>query len=180
MVVRYALFRALKRNCTSYFAHHLAKKMFSILHSIVFLAIINGHFSLKCYQYNLGSNNTFEIDIFDTNVTLSSCGNHTCVCASYRFQCSSDYILCPSVYGKNQTIVWVYLVIDNSTCPSLIPPSYMNVTCCDTDLCNNQGMKLDTTTTIATTTTSTSLSSSIFVSIYICVFSLAFLLFHTI
>ncbi len=136
--------------------------MFLRLQLLVFIVAIQGVSSLKCYYYMPDANNTLVIGTIDSSTTSGQCNNSTCTCVSYMFQCSMNDTMCTTQQQQTQAIIWNYILTDNSTCQTLIqnPLSYMNTTCCYTDLCNNQGMSATSTTVISMMTTSSPNSTS--------------------
>jgi hypothetical protein len=144
----------------------------------VFIAAIQGVFSLKCYGYVPGANSTIVIGIQDSSATPGICTNPSCACASYMFQCSNNARSCSTQQLQNQTIIWNYVLTSNTTCQQLaITPTTTNITCCYTDLCNNQAMStILTTVTGVINTTPRSSTSLLSLSIWVVLLPLCFAL----
>jgi hypothetical protein len=150
--------------------------MFLLSYFFVSIAAIQGVSSLQCYRYLLGANNTLIIGIQDSTVTSGICTDPSCACTSYMFQCSTGNILCSTQQQQSQALIWDYGLMSNSTCQQLVQNSTgMNMTCCYTNLCNNQGMSATSTSVIGMTTTSSQNSTSFLsFSIWIVLLALCF------
>lgn len=64
-------------------------------------------------------------------------------CTSYRAPCSvNDTTACTDNEIQAKTIKWFYRLTSQDTCTMMAqaPTMYMNVTCCNTSLCNNQSL----------------------------------------
>jgi hypothetical protein len=135
--------------------------MFLLLHLIVLIAAIQDVSSLQCYAYISGANNTMIVGIQDSTVMTGVCTNSSCACASYIFQCTTGYSLCSTQQQQNQAMIWNYTLTTNTACEGFaLNGTYMNVTCCYTNLCNSQGLGVDVATVtsmnpISTTSTRT-------------------------
>jgi hypothetical protein len=145
--------------------------MFLLSYFIVFIVVIQGVSSLQCYGYLPGDNDTLVLGIEDSTVIPG-----ICTCISFMFQCSSDNALCSTQQQQNQTIIWNYALVSNSTCEQFIQSELgMNMTCCYTNLCDNQGISANLTSIIDMTTTSSQNSTSLLsFSIWIVLLALCF------
>ncbi len=135
------------------------------LQLLIFIVVIQGVSSLKCYYYMPAANNTLVIGTIDSSIVQGECNNSTCACATYRFQCSMNDTACSTQQQQTQAIIWSYILMGNTTCQTLLqyPMVYMNATCCYTNLCNNQGMGSNSTSF---------LSSSIWIILLALIFAL--------
>jgi hypothetical protein len=149
--------------------------MFLLLHLIVLIAAIQDVSSLQCYAYISGANNTMIVGIQDSTVMTGVCTNSSCACASYIFQCTTGYSLCSTQQQQNQAMIWNYTLTTNTACEGFaLNGTYMNVTCCYTNLCNNQGMSATPTTISMFTTTTSNSTSLLSFSIWIIFLALCF------
>ncbi|UJR08047.1 hypothetical protein I4U23_012324 [Adineta vaga] len=63
-----------------------------------------------------------------------------CTCASYQYRDSNDN----SEGNQKNTTKWFYKILTNESCLALSSLSeYINVSCCYTDMCNDQGFDDD-------------------------------------
>jgi len=150
--------------------------MFLLSYLIVSIVVIQGVSSLQCYGYLPGDNDTLVLGIEDSTVISGICTDPSCACISFMFQCSSDNALCSTQQQQNQTIIWNYALVSNSTCEQFIQSELgMNMTCCYTNLCDNQGISANLTSIIDMTTTSSQNSTSLLsFSIWIVLLALCF------
>jgi hypothetical protein len=151
IIILYPFVGALKQNvcdvCNIYiivFYIHFIQytiKMFSLLHITVLVSIIHGVSTIKCYQFIPGFGGNGTIGTYDTATSPGLCNaTVVCVCTSYRFQCTSDNTACSTSQIQNNATIWIYSIMTNDSCATLPAAGAMSVTCCYTDLCNNQGM----------------------------------------
>jgi len=150
--------------------------MFLLSYCIVSIVAIQGVSSLQCYRYLLGAKNTLIISTQDSTVTSGICTDPSCACTSYMFQCSTGNMLCSTQQQQSQALIWDYALMSNSTCQQfLLNSTDMNMTCCYTNLCNNQGMSATSTSVIGINTTSSQNSTSFLsFSIWIVLLALCF------
>jgi hypothetical protein len=152
--------------------------MFLLSCFIVSIVAIQGVSSLQCYGYLPGDNDTSILGIEDSTVLSGICIDPSCACISFMFQCSSDNTnaLCSTQQQQNQAILWNYALVSNSTCEQFIESELgMNMTCCYTNLCNNQGLSANLTSVLDMTTISSQNSTSLLsFSIWIVLLALCF------
>ena len=98
--------------------------------------------SLICY-YGM-SNSSIPLITLDTSITSNKCNNDTCVCSNYKYACTSGDVSCTTAEQQAQVQKWVWTVLANTTCQQMlaIPTTYMSVTCCYTNYCNNQNLNI--------------------------------------
>jgi len=155
---------------------HQTTRMFLLSYFIVSIVVIQGVSSLQCYASLPVANSTLVIGIENSTVLSAICTDPSCACISYMFQCSSNNTLCSTQQQQSQAIIWYYALVSNSTCQQNIQSGLgMNITCCYTNLCNNQGMSATSTSMIVMTTTSSQNSTSLLsFSIWIVLLALCF------
>ncbi|UJR32478.1 hypothetical protein I4U23_019940 [Adineta vaga] len=129
--------------------------MFSLIHLTIFIIIIQVVSSLRCYGFVRSTDSSPPIvGIQDSSYLPDACMNQTCLCVSFMFQCiNSNNTLCTTQQLQNQSFVWTYALTGMGTCQHLVQtPIIKNLTCCYTDLCNNQSINaiLPITTNIVT------------------------------
>lgn len=135
--------------------------MFLLVRLTVFLAAVQSASSLACYSSVRGTDTSVLIGIDDSSAhPVDECTRVVCACASYMFQCVNNDASCTTQQLQNQSIIWGYILSDNTTCmENTQVASFLNVTCCYTDLCNTIGLDLNSTTVVKLQNTSTTATS---------------------
>lgn len=118
--------------------------MFALIRSVAFFVVVQEASSLKCYGIRPGANDTMVMDMFNSATMIFPVCNATtgCACASYQAQCSDDEITCKASEIQMNTTKWFYKIVKQDTCANMMQAAsmYTNVTCCNTDMCNNQSI----------------------------------------
>lgn len=127
--------------------------MFAVVRLVIFFAFVQSVSSLLCYQSMRDANNTIIIGIKNSSTVM--CTRTVCACTSYLFECMNNDTWCSAALLQNHSIIWEYVSTDNDTCmDNMQDSSFINLTCCYTDLCNTEGLKITSTTVIAVNSTS--------------------------
>ena len=130
---------------------------------ILLVCLILYSSAITCYYGYSGS-----LEMLPNPITITQCGNDTCVCTNYEYTCRSDDQSCTAQEQQTQVQKWAWTVVDNTTCQEILmlPTIYMNATCCYTDLCNNENLDIaDTNSTTFTTNSTTSADQNIALSV---------------
>jgi hypothetical protein len=111
--------------------------MFSLFHAVVFIISLQTVSTLQCYSSDPGSPQPVMIN--SANHT-DVCGNTTvCNCISFRAVCT-DRNYCTAAEIANNVTKLFYGLIDQVACAGYAAQGVSNLTCCATDMCNNQGL----------------------------------------
>ncbi len=104
---------------------------------VILVFIICGSSAIICYDGISAS--SIPVITLDTNLS-GTCGNDTCVCASYEFVCSNNESSCTTQEQQTQTEKWAWIPVANATCQKMLmmPNIYINLRCCYTNYCNKQ------------------------------------------
>jgi hypothetical protein len=110
-------------------------KLFVFL--LILFCIVCDSSGIICYDGI--SDSSIPVITLDT-ILFGTCGNDTCVCASYEFVCSNNESSCTIQEQQTRTEKWAWIPVGNTTCQEMLmmPNTYINLTCCYTDYCNKQ------------------------------------------
>ena len=114
--------------------------MVSLAYLMIFSATIQLVSSLRCYGFVRSTDSSSPtVGLQDSLYIPNACMNQTCLCISFVFQCINNNTLCTTKQLQRESTVWTYALTGDGTCRQLIQsPIIKNLTCCYTDLCNNQ------------------------------------------
>ncbi|CAF0751855.1 unnamed protein product [Adineta ricciae] len=123
--------------------------MVSLGYLTIFSATIQLVSSLRCYGFVRSTDSSSPtVGLQDSLYIPNACMNQTCLCISFVFQCINNNTLCTTKQLHHESTVWTYALTGVGTCQQLIQSSIIkNLTCCYTDLCNNQSVNAPLTTT---------------------------------
>ncbi|CAF0829816.1 unnamed protein product [Adineta ricciae] len=131
--------------------------MSSLSYFVIFLFTLQSVHTLQCYLSTIDGSGT--VITIDSNNQTNLCNVTTgCVCASFQSYCP-DATFCTSSDFQNNVTKWFYALTDPISCSDKNQTNgAWNITCCSTDLCNNQGISgaaINTTTIANAATTNT-------------------------
>ena len=130
---------------------------------VIFLFTLQSVHTLQCYLSTIDGSGT--VTTLNTNNQTGACNTTTgCVCVSFQSYCP-DATFCTTSQLQNNVTKWFYAIADPISCSSKNQSNgAWNITCCSTDLCNNQGMSNATnatTTAVANTANSTTTTAAV-------------------
>lgn len=137
--------------------------MISPSYLIIFSITIQLVSTLRCYGFVRSTESSPPVVGLQNSLYIpNACMNQTCLCISYVFQCIDNNTLCTAEQLQRESIVSTYALTGIGTCQQLMQsPIIKNLTCCYTDLCNNQSVNalLTTTRSVAIMPLNSSISS---------------------
>ena len=113
---------------------------------VIFVFTAHSVYTLQCYMST--SDGTGTVTTIDSTNQTDLCNDITgCICGSFQAYCPNA-TFCTSDELKNNVTKWFYVLTDTATCSGENQTDgAWNITCCSTDLCNNQGINTDAITT---------------------------------